>query len=119
MAVAVSLQNAADIALFNVQEKRDLGVDLRARADAFVSGFVVLFDDESEAQRTVLNWAVPFRLVNDTVSAVLASQTQVNTFDLGEVLFRTMNAAADAEAAGRITALVAVFLLALYNAEWS
>lgn len=120
MAVAVSLQNAADIALFNVQEKRDIGIlDLRAAADSFMSGFVVLFNDDSQAQRTVLNWAVPFQLVSQTVPALVVNQTQVNTFDLGTVLFRTMNAAADAEAAGRITPLVAGFLLALYNATWA
>lgn len=120
MPVAVSLQDAADIALSNVQFQRDGGVtDLRAAADSFVAAFVVLFNDESAPERTVLNWAVPFQLVNQTVPAGVVNQTQVNSFDLGTVLFRTMNAAADAEAAGRITPLIAGFLLALYNATWA
>lgn len=116
--LAVSLQDAADIAVFNVQFQRDSGADLKAQADAFLSGFVVLFDDNSKPQRTVLNWAVPFELVDQTVPAAIGQQSQTNAADLGLVLFRTMSAAAMAETAGRITAAQAALLLLLYNLTW-
>lgn len=119
MAVAATLQQAADIALANVQEMADTGANVRDQSDQFIGGFLGMWNDDSAAERTVLNWSVPYLLVHVTVEPIIVNQTQVMVYELGMVLFRLMTAGADASSKGRISVAQSAALLKLYNDYWS
>lgn len=118
MAVAADLEEAAFFALDNVSEKQQGGSNLRTLVDTFLLGFFPLFVDSDEAQRTVLNWGIPFIEVQQTISPVLAQQSETNVPSLGDVLSRTMFAGNSAEIASRISTAQGVALLTLYNTVW-
>lgn len=118
MAVAANLEEAARFALSNVSEKQQLGSDLIFLCDAFLGAFFPIFADGDEAQRTVLNWGIPFIQVRESITTVLAQQEN-QVPDLGDVLTRTMFAGDFAQTAGRISTTQGTVLLAVYNAVWA
>lgn len=116
MAAAATLTDAVTLAQFNLQAKNTSVGGLKVALAAYNAAWPTTLSEQSEDNRTVLDWLVLLQEQTDDMSTGIgASQRQIET--AGDVLDRQLLATSRAQTAGRISSAQATAILAAYNAQ--